>query len=139
MVCVCHLTAKYHFEKKQHCFECKISFCNRIEGFCPLCVCFWSVCRVLRAWGMLSENVCKVLRAYWQLDPKAETGRSDRCEKMFTLTKGSTSKKQQVAGKTCGGTQPPEDAQARGKLRKRGSSGQTQELSVKMCETQKPL
>ena len=40
---------------------------------------------------------------------------------MFILTKCSVSKKQQVAGKTCGGTQSLEDAQAQGKLRNSGT------------------
>jgi len=29
------------FENKiPFCFECKVSFCRRIEGFCQLCECF---------------------------------------------------------------------------------------------------
>ena len=40
---------------------------------------------------------------------------------MFIPTKGSTSKKQQVSGKTGGETQQQEDAQAQGKLRNSGN------------------
>jgi len=29
-------------------FECKVSFCRRIEGFCLLCVFFFYLCVVLR-------------------------------------------------------------------------------------------
>ena len=37
----------------------KFHFAGELRGFAH-CVCvFWFVCRVLRAWGMLSENVCK--------------------------------------------------------------------------------
>lgn len=49
--------------RRNNYFECKVSFCRRIEGVRLLCVCvFWFVCRVLRVWGMLSENMCKQLR-----------------------------------------------------------------------------
>ena len=40
----------------------KFHFAGELRGFAH-CVCvFWFVCRVLRVWGMLSENVCKQLR-----------------------------------------------------------------------------
>ena len=40
----------------------KFHFAGELRGFAH-CVCdFWFVCRVLRVWGMLSENVCKQSR-----------------------------------------------------------------------------
>ncbi len=40
----------------------KFHFAGELRGFAH-CVCFFGfVCRVLRIWGMLSENVCKQLR-----------------------------------------------------------------------------
>lgn len=40
----------------------KFHFAGELRGFAH-CVCvFWFVCRVLRIWGMLSENVCKQSR-----------------------------------------------------------------------------
>ncbi len=40
----------------------KFYFAGELRGFAH-CVCFFGfVCRVLRIWGMLSENVCKQLR-----------------------------------------------------------------------------
>ena len=40
----------------------KFQFAGEFRGFAH-CVCvFWFVCRVLRVWGVRSENVCKQSR-----------------------------------------------------------------------------
>ena len=40
----------------------KFHFAGGLRGFAHYVCDFWFVCRVLRAWGMLSENVCKQSR-----------------------------------------------------------------------------
>ncbi len=64
----------------------KFHFAGELRGFAH-CVCFFGfVCRVLRIWGMLSENVCKQLRKTVKTWVVGYSGRVKRQLKVFKST-----------------------------------------------------